>query len=111
MLIQLRQPEIEEALKMYVTSQGFSLAGKQVDIAFTASRGNNGVTADLDINDVSGVRRVSQDPVVGMEVVPAASAEEVPAAEAKENPFAGSDEADAVEEATEATPAVSLFNS
>ena len=110
MLIQLRQSEIEEALKMYVTSQGFSLVGKQVDVAFTASRGNNGVTADLDINDATGVHLVSQTPVVGLEVSPAGQAEEAPVEEAK-NPFTESVETDAVEEAAEATPAVSLFNS
>ena len=111
MLIQLRQSEIEEALKMYVTSQGFSLAGKQVDIAFTASRGNNGITADLDITDAGGVRQVNKDPVVAVEVSSVGQAEEAPAAEAKENPFASLVEPEAVEEATEATPAVSLFNS
>lgn len=111
MLIQLRQSEIEEALKMYVTSQGFSLAGKQVDIAFTASRGNNGITADLDITDAGGVHLVNKDPVVALEVSSVGQAEEAPAAVAKENPFVGSIETDVVEEATEATPAVSLFNS
>lgn len=111
MLIQLRQSEIEEALKMYVTSQGFSLAGKQVDIAFTASRGNNGITADLDITDAGGVHLVAKDPVVALEVSSDGQTEEAPAAESKENPFAGSVETDAVEEAAEATPAVSLFNS
>lgn len=51
MLIQLRQSEIEEALKMYVVSQGFSLNNKTVDISFTSGRKDNGVSADLDIND------------------------------------------------------------
>ena len=111
MLIQLRQSEIEEALKMYVTSQGFSLAGKQVDIAFTASRGNNGITADLDITDAGGVHLVTKDQVVALEVSNAPQAEEAPVAESKENPFAASVEADAVEESQEATPAVSLFSS
>ena len=111
MLIQLRQSEIEEALKMYVTSQGFSLAGKQVDIAFTASRGNNGITADLDITDAGGVHLVTKDPVVALEVTSDGQTEEAQATESKENPFASSAETDAVEESQEATPAVSLFNS
>ena len=50
MLIQLRQSEIEAALKMYVISQGFSLNNKSVDISFTSGRKDNGISADLDIN-------------------------------------------------------------
>lgn len=49
MLIKLRQSEIEEGLKMYVAAQGINLSGKSIEIAFTASRGNDGLTADLDI--------------------------------------------------------------
>lgn len=51
MLIQLRQSEIEAALKMYVISQGFSLNNKTVDISFTSGRKDNGVSADLEINE------------------------------------------------------------
>lgn len=51
MLIQLRQFEIEAALKMYVVSQGFSLNNKTVDISFTSGRKDNGVSADLEINE------------------------------------------------------------
>ena len=51
MLIQLRQSEIEAALKMYVVSQGFSLNNKTVDISFTSGRKDNGVSADLEINE------------------------------------------------------------
>lgn len=51
MLIQLRQSEIEAALKMYVASQGFSLNNKTVDISFTSGRKDNGVSADLEINE------------------------------------------------------------
>lgn len=51
MLIQLRQNEIEEAVKMYVEAQGINLTGKKVDMNFTSGRGNNGLTVDLDIVD------------------------------------------------------------
>lgn len=54
MLIQLKQTEIESALKMYIASQGISLEGRTVDIAFTSGRGGNGLTADLDIHDTVG---------------------------------------------------------
>lgn len=49
MLIQLRQSEIEAALKMYVVSQGFSLNNKTVDISFTSGRKD--ISADLKINE------------------------------------------------------------
>lgn len=49
MRIQLIQAEIEEALADFIVKQGFSLAGKDLQINFTAGRGATGVTADLDI--------------------------------------------------------------
>lgn len=54
MLIQLKQREIEQALQMYVSSQGISLAGKTVEINFTSGRKDNGMTADIDIQDTVG---------------------------------------------------------
>lgn len=52
MLIQLRQTEIEQALKRYIQNQGISLRGKTIEISFTSGRKDNGVSADLDINEV-----------------------------------------------------------
>jgi hypothetical protein len=49
MRIQLVQGEIEEALADFIVKQGINLAGKDLQISFTNGRGNNGVTADLDI--------------------------------------------------------------
>jgi hypothetical protein len=47
MQIQLKQPEIEAAIRSYVRTLGFtSDVGK---IAFTAGRGTSGVTADFDV--------------------------------------------------------------
>ena len=51
MQIQLKQGEIESALKMYIAAQGIAMAGKTVDIAFTSGRKNNGLTADVHIQD------------------------------------------------------------
>ena len=51
MLIQLRQSEIEQALKRYIQDQGISLYGKTIEISFTSGRKDNGVSADLDINE------------------------------------------------------------
>ena len=50
MLIQLRQSEIEAALREYIVNQGINLTGRRVDISFTSGRKDNGVSADLDIN-------------------------------------------------------------
>ncbi len=106
MLIQLRQSEIEEALKMYVTRQGFSLAGKTVEIAFTASRGNNGITADLDITDAGGIHLAAIQQVKVVEEVLAVTEQpqETPA-----SPFVEITEEDQ-DEGNEPAPASSLFS-
>ena len=49
MLIQLRQSEIEAALREYIVNQGINLTNRQVDISFTSGRKDNGISADLDI--------------------------------------------------------------
>jgi hypothetical protein len=51
MQIQLKQREIEEALKGYISQQGINLAGKTVEIEFTSGRKDNGLSADLTIED------------------------------------------------------------
>lgn len=53
MQIQLKQPEIEAALKMYIASQGISLAGKTFSVSFTSGRKDNGLSADLVIEDTA----------------------------------------------------------
>jgi MarR-like DNA-binding transcriptional regulator SgrR of sgrS sRNA len=52
MQIQLKQAEITEALKQYVAKQGINLTGKSVDITFTNGRKDNGLSADIIIEDV-----------------------------------------------------------
>lgn len=51
MQIQLKQPEIVSALKQFISSQGISLLGKNVDISFTAGRKEAGLSADISIED------------------------------------------------------------
>ena len=51
MRIQLRQTEIEEALQQYIANQGINLTGKVVEIGFTSSRSEAGLTADVDITN------------------------------------------------------------
>ena len=66
MLIQLRQREIEDAVKMYVTAQGINLSGKKIDMNFTAGRGSAGITVDIDIADAQLSELVQpQDPLLG----------------------------------------------
>lgn len=51
MLITLKQKEIEAALSLYINSRGISLLDKSVEIAFTAGRGQTGISAEVDIED------------------------------------------------------------
>ena len=112
MLIKLRQTEIEEALSQYIANQGINLTGKQVKIDFTASRGSDGLTADVDItNAIDSAKPAQAIPrAVKTEAQvaeqPAAPAEEVHAQE-EQAPEAQAEEAPAKEPAT---PASSLFS-
>ena len=110
MRIQLRQIEIEEALQQYIVTQGINLTGKDVKIDFTSSRGEAGLTADVDITNAADnakpvqaiPRAVKTEAQVAEQ--PAAPAEEAPAQE--EQP---GDEPDK-EPVKEAAPASSLFS-
>jgi len=52
MIINLKQTEIEQALRAYVNAQGISLVGKELSITFTAGRRESGITAEVSIEDV-----------------------------------------------------------
>jgi hypothetical protein len=47
--ITLKNTEINKALEEYVAHQGINLAGKHVEVTFTAGRGSNGNTAVISI--------------------------------------------------------------
>lgn len=51
MQVTLKQSEIEIALKNYIQAMGINLAGKSIDVAFTAGRKEAGISAELDINE------------------------------------------------------------
>lgn len=51
MQINLKQTEIEIALRDYVSKLGISLEGREVEIVFTNGRKSNGLTADIVISD------------------------------------------------------------
>jgi len=112
MLIQLRQTEIEEALQQYIANQGINLTGKVVKIGFTSSRGEAGLTADVDItNATDGAKHQHQAAPVAAKTEapaaeqPAAPAEEAPAQE-EQAPEAQAEEAPV----KEAQPSSSLFS-
>lgn len=108
MLIKLRQPEIEEALQMYMVAQGISLEGKTVDIAFTAGRGDTGLTADLDILSVASMAKAPSKPV--LRAVEAAEPAAVAQEEEIDPPFEVDTPAEAMEEEVPAASAKSLFS-
>lgn len=111
MRIQLRQIEIEEALQQYIANQGINLAGKVVEIGFTASRSADGLTADVDITNATDSIKPTQ--AIPRAVKTEAQVAEQPAAQAEEAP-AQEEQAPEVETAEapakEATPASSLFS-
>lgn len=51
MQIQLKQSEITDALKQYISLKGIDLADKVVDISFTAGRKEGGLSAEITIDD------------------------------------------------------------
>lgn len=51
MQINLKQYEIEVALKNYVAQQGISLYARDVSITFTAGRKESGISAEITIED------------------------------------------------------------
>lgn len=66
MIINLKQTEIELALRAYVVAQGISLHGKDLSISFTAGRREAGITAEISIDDVEipGYTTITAEPVV-----------------------------------------------
>ena len=71
MQIQLKQLEIEKALKAYITGLGIDLAGKTVTIAFTSGRKDNGLSADIEFEDAGNIPGYTDAPPV--RVVPTPS--------------------------------------
>jgi hypothetical protein len=117
MNIQLKQSEIEAALRLYVLAQGISLDGKYLNIDFTAGRKAGGLIADLTIDNAPvGIAipgfTMSEDKseVVGM----VATATSTSGAEASQAPAADPVVTEAAAEVVEGVaeskdPAPSLF--
>lgn len=65
MIINLKQTEIEQALRAYVASQGISLHGKDLTISFTAGRRESGISAEISIDDVEIPGYTNDTPLEG----------------------------------------------
>lgn len=115
MQIQLKQVEIVEALKAHITKQGFSLAGKTVDISFTAGRKDAGLSADISIEDAELPNLTGDDageevvakPVLAMVKTPVAAVATPETEKAHAEPVA--EAAAAAEPAAEKVTTTSLF--
>lgn len=55
MKVELKQPEIIDALKGYLTSQGINVTGKSVQVTFTAGRKESGLSAEINITEHTGI--------------------------------------------------------
>ena len=101
MIINLKQTEIELALRAYVVAQGISLHGKDLSISFTAGRRESGISAEISIDDVE-IPGYTTSAVEEIDV-PKAAVEEI------DVPKAAVEEIDVPKAAVEAKPTVSLF--
>ena len=51
MQVQLKQSEIEAALKGYIAQQGINLTNKTITYSFTAGRKDSGISVELEIEE------------------------------------------------------------
>lgn len=51
MIITLKQSQIEEALVQYMQGKGLDTQNRQVEVSFTAGRGQNGLMATMEFGD------------------------------------------------------------
>lgn len=51
MQVSLKQSELVVAVRNYLTTAGINLAGKDVEVAFSATRGEAGILATISIED------------------------------------------------------------
>ena len=75
MQIQLKQSEIEAAIKGYLSRMGIPIAGRKISISFVAGRQERGLSADMSIEDLD------LPPDAYEEVPPAPPETEAPASE------------------------------
>lgn len=59
MQLSLKQSELVVAVRQYVAKQGLNLAGKDVTVLFSATRGEDGIKATIDIDEVDTTDQAS----------------------------------------------------
>lgn len=122
MKIQLSQQEIEQAVREYV-GKGITLAnGGEMTVDFTAGRGENGITATIDV-PYMGVAKLPVTPVTAPAPAPIVTTQAAapttaeaptvadPVIEREAAPFEGEPATPAATESPAATPGKSLFSS
>ncbi len=78
MQVQIKQNEIEQAIRAFIANQGISLENKEVKIDFTAGRKNGGLTADISIEDATLVKAPEPSKVTSSQMeLPLETASEV----------------------------------
>lgn len=107
MIINLKQTEIEQALRAYVVAQGISLHGKDLTISFTAGRRESGISAEISIDEVE-IPGYSNDVYVADEAPVAATVASVEVPE-EPQPVPQEEAQEDAAPAVEAKPTVSLF--
>lgn len=68
MQISLRQAEIEKAVVNYVADQGIQMTNKEAKVVFTAGRGEQGLSAAIDIEPVGTAFIVEVQKSVSQEI-------------------------------------------
>jgi len=101
MHIQLKQTEIESAIKNYLGEQGIAVTGRDINMVFTSGRKNNGLSVEVVIDDITTERRHE---LKNRMPSPLPST-----AEATVEVAAGADTATAANEEVPAAPVGSLF--
>ena len=76
MQISLRQVEIEKAIVDYIADQGITIGNKEITVAFTAGRGDAGISASINIEPL-GSKFISEVEKTASQDIPVPTPEPV----------------------------------
>lgn len=74
MQISLRQVEIEKAIVDYIADQGITIGNKEITVAFTAGRGDAGISASINIEPM-GSKFITEAENTASQYIPVPSPE------------------------------------
>lgn len=74
MQLSLKQSELVVAVRQYVAKQGLNLNGKDVNVVFSATRGEDGIKATIDIDEADNGPEIAPNMPAQLRVVTAAPA-------------------------------------